>query len=489
MEGLAFRAPSVPGSVGRSRGASPARRALRNRSAAAAFLLVGLSLVGACRREKSGPSRIESDQLRAPAQWLTQEPVALLRGYVRIDTSAARGERAGAEFLARIFECAGIQSEIVCPSPGRCNLLARLPGRRRHGALLLLNHIDVAEADPALWKDAPPFEGTIKNGYLYGRGVYDMKSIAIAQALAMRGLKARGVVPPADVLFLAEADEESRQLWGSRWLLENRSEWFTGVRNVLNEGGVNEMILRDIRFWGIETVQAGYGVLELEAAEPGPLAAFAARWKKIPGTPVTALPVVVEGFGMLANHLGHPLTDPLRHLDRVRGDPAELAKLPDRYGSFLEPRIYWSPAYRAADGPTGFRAFAVISTPPGVSPNPLLKALEAEALRGGLRTRSEFSSGATVESPYPTPFTELLKRVTEVWFPGIPFGPVPTYGGITTSVHFRSRGFPSYGYSPIAMNITDSSRRHGNDERIFLADYVNGVRLYEDLVLEYAAGR
>jgi hypothetical protein len=48
---------------------------------------------------------------------------------------------------------------------------------------------------------------------------------------------------------------------------------------------------------------------------------------------------------MLANHLGHPLTDPLRHLSRVIHDPAELAILPDRYGAFLEPRIFWTPQY------------------------------------------------------------------------------------------------------------------------------------------------
>ena len=59
------------------------------------------------------------------------------------------------------------------------------------------------------------------------------------------------------------------QLWGSRWLLEHRPEWFAGVGAVLNEGGDAEMILRTVRFWGIENVQAGYGLIEFEAARPG----------------------------------------------------------------------------------------------------------------------------------------------------------------------------------------------------------------------------
>jgi hypothetical protein len=35
------------------------------------------------------------------------------------------------------------------------------------------------------------------------------------------------------------------------------------------------------------------------------------------------------------------------------------------------------------------------------------------------------------------------------------------------------------------MNITDSARRHGNDERVFLRDYLNGCAMYADSLEEY----
>ena len=89
-------------------------------------------------------------------------------------------------------------------------------------------------------------------------------------------------------------------------------------------------------------------------------------------------------------------------------------------------------------------------------------------------------------SPYPTPFTDLLKRVTEARYPGVPFGPIPTYGGYTTSTLLRQKGIPTYGFQPIVTNITDTARRHGNDERIYLRDYVNGVSLLSEVVEEYA---
>ena len=99
-----------------------------------------LLLLGAGCARKMPPERgLEADAMRPAQEWLRQEPVRLLRDYVRIDTTRELGEERGAEFLRHFFECAGIQSEIVCPAPRRCNLLARLPGRSHEGALLLIN--------------------------------------------------------------------------------------------------------------------------------------------------------------------------------------------------------------------------------------------------------------------------------------------------------------------------------------------------------------
>lgn len=456
---------------------------------AALAALAALWALGCSRR---GPDLVpeEKDLTRPAAEWLALEPARLLREYVRIETTAEQGERAGALFLKQLLDCDGIASELVCPEEGRCSLLARVPGRRREGSLLLLNHIDVVPAFASLWKEARPFEGTIRRGYLYGRGSYDMKSLGLAQLLALRQLPRLGIVPESDILFLAEADEETGQRLGARWLLAHRPEWFAGVAYVLNEGGTDEMILRDVRFWGIETLQAGYGMLELEAPAAAPLAALEKVDFRGGAEPVAPHPHVVIGFDILANHLGHPLTDPLRHLDRVRANRAELGVLPDRYGSFLEPRIHWSGVYSyPPESQSNFRAWVAASVPPGVAPTPYLEAIRREAVRLGVRVVQSLDTGPTEASPYPTPFTELMRRVTEARWPRVPFGPVPTFGGTTTSIYFRQRGTPAYGYSPIPMNITDSARRHGNDERIYLRDYLNGIELYRELVLEFASSR
>lgn len=453
------------------------------------LVLTCLLLAGGCERKKP-QSQIEADLTRTPEKWLERESVRLLQDYVRIDTSIERGEEEGARFLKNFFDCAGIEAEIVCPAPRRCNVLARLPGKRREGALLLLNHIDVAPADPSTWKESAPFEGKIRAGYFYGRGAYDMKSLAIAQALAMRNLKERGVVPESDVLFLGEADEEIGQKWGARWLLENRRGWFRGVAQVLNEGGTLETVLRDPRFWGLETLQAGYASAEFEASAAEPLKELAERWRKLESPIVEPHPHVRIGFDMLANHLSYPLTEFMRDLDRVRRNPAQLAMMPDRYATFLEARIFWYPVTGdPPNAPKVYASLAVVSTPPELAPERWLEPIVQDALARGARPTRVFSGGPTGASPYPTPFTDLLKNVTEAHFPGVPFGPVPMYGGFTTSVLFRQHGFPTYGFSAIPMNITDTVRRHSINERLYLRDYLRGVDLYRDVVEEFALRR
>ena len=64
-------------------------------------------------------------------------------------------------------------------SPG-CPGRARDPG----GALCLLHHLDVVPADPSEWS-VDPFGGEIHDGYLWGRGAIDMKSMGVMQLMSM----------------------------------------------------------------------------------------------------------------------------------------------------------------------------------------------------------------------------------------------------------------------------------------------------------------
>src|SRR5436305_640383 len=190
---------------------------------------------------------------RQTEEWIRRDyaslpEVKLLQQYAPIDTSESTGdELKGAEFLARHFAAAGIPYRIEKVGPRKANLYAWLVGRDSH-PLVLHNHIDVSDVDPKEWF-SPPFEARIRLPWIYGRGVFDMKSVAIAQMLAMIDLKKSGVPLSHSVLFLATSSEERGSRLGVRRLIQLhpelvRSSWAVPVRVREAPGGGWELEIK-----------------------------------------------------------------------------------------------------------------------------------------------------------------------------------------------------------------------------------------------------
>lgn len=89
------------------------------------------------------------------------------------------------------------------------NVNGRLYGQDRSlGALVLNTHLDhVDPGDPALWS-SPPYEGTIGNGRLVGRGACDIKGPLAVQVYSMAALLRNGERPRRDVVFTGVVQEE-----------------------------------------------------------------------------------------------------------------------------------------------------------------------------------------------------------------------------------------------------------------------------------------
>ena len=71
------------------------------------------------------------------------------------------------------------------PYEGRPNVLGKLPGVGGGKSLMINFHLDVVNADPAVWR-VDPWKGTVQDGILYGRGAADMKG---GMAAALFGIK------------------------------------------------------------------------------------------------------------------------------------------------------------------------------------------------------------------------------------------------------------------------------------------------------------
>lgn len=90
----------------------------------------------------------------------------------------------------------------------RFNVYARFNGKKDGRSLLFNGHVDVMPpGDEKKWK-YPPFEPTLKDGKLFGRGVADMKAGLMAPIMAIKLLQDANIELPGDVIITSVCDEE-----------------------------------------------------------------------------------------------------------------------------------------------------------------------------------------------------------------------------------------------------------------------------------------
>lgn len=91
----------------------------------------------------------------------------------------------------------------------RPNVVATRRGSGGSRSLLYLAHVDVVPEGPhELWRHGP-FNPTIEDGALVGRGAADDKSGIAAQTMALLCLESAGFRPKGDVILASVVDEES----------------------------------------------------------------------------------------------------------------------------------------------------------------------------------------------------------------------------------------------------------------------------------------
>jgi len=80
---------------------------------------------------------------------------------------------------------------------------------RSDKTLLIYNHYDVQPPEPLdLW-DSPPFEPSLRDGKLYGRGVADDKGPIVSRLLAIDALLEQDGELPCNIKFCIEGEEET----------------------------------------------------------------------------------------------------------------------------------------------------------------------------------------------------------------------------------------------------------------------------------------
>lgn len=168
-----------------------------------------------------------------------QRPVEMLQNLIRFNTTNPPGNEAECiSYVNYLLREAGIETTLLARDPNRPNLIARLKGQGSALPLLLQGHVDVVTTTGQAWTH-PPFEGVIADGCVWGRGALDMKGPIVMMLAAFLRAKAEALPLSSDVVLAILSDEEGGSDFGAKYLVENHSDLFKGIRYALGElGGV-----------------------------------------------------------------------------------------------------------------------------------------------------------------------------------------------------------------------------------------------------------
>lgn len=423
----------------------------------------------------------------------------VLQQYLRVDTVNPPGnEVRGVEFLATIFDEAGIPYETAESAPGRGNIWARLPGGDEP-ALVLLHHMDVVPADAKFWQ-VPPLSGEIKDGYIWGRGAVDMKGLGVAELQAFLALKASGKKLNRDVIYLATADEEAGGFMGAGWMVENKAELFKNVGFLINEGGGGEQV-GDKSAFKIQVTEKVPLWLRLTATDkPGhgssPRATSAVNRILRAGSRIAdtqferrLVPAVRNMLVASADLYAGKRAEQLQHISESINDDAFVAGLRlDEPGTAA--LLSNTCSITRLEGSSKINV-----VPPTASLEldcRLLPDQDPQMFVDQLTTIindphieiTKILGFTPSDSSIDTPLFRSLTKIINKHFRRAKIIPVVSTG-FTDSHFFRDLGVVSYGFAPFFYAENEETGIHGNNERISVKNMVNGTKVMTDFLLDF----
>jgi len=437
-----------------------------------------------------------------------EEITNILSDLLRIDTTNPPGnETEAAKYLAENLEKDGFKCELFESAPGRGSVVTRLKGTGEKPRLLLLSHLDVVAANPKEWS-VHPFSGAVKDGFVWGRGALDMKSMVAMEVMVLKLLKRNNVKLKGDVILAATADEEKGGEAGAGWLVQNHLQTVQ-AEYVINEGGGLAIPFNGKNIYRVQTSEKGILWFKIKAkGRPG--------HGSVPGAADNAILRMNKIVEKLGNYRAKILLVPT--VKQFLTEVAKESKMAQQAISlmFQNPEMSDQVLDMLAqmDKPMAeeIRATLRMTVTPtiihgGVKENIIPSECEAvfdcrmlpgqtpaealEEIKGLLKDvdleKLEFEiiqANEPSESPLNTPLYSEIVNVLKKFEPNCSVTPMLLTGG-TDSRFFRKVGSVCYGFQPLRADMPYGEMLktiHGIDERISIANLVFGTSVLYSVV-------
>ncbi len=365
-------------------------------------------------------------------------------------------------------------------------------------------------ANPKEWS-VDPFAGVVKDGYVYGRGAYDMKCMTAIEITVIKLLKKNNVKLKGDVVLAATADEEQGGEAGAGYLLSKHKEkvW---CPYVINEGGGLAFSSKNGFVFPVQTAEKGILWLKIKAkgtpghgSTPNMADNAVMRMNKVIDKlgnykpPTIYVPTLKEFLA----EMGRQNPELQQTFSRLLANPGqseqildELAKKDKALAEEIRPRTKMTIAPTMIRGgvkeniiPSDCEAVFDCRILPGQSVNETVDLIKGLLKDVGLDKLSfEFiQAHGGSESTAQTPLYDIITKVLREFEPGCGVTPTLTTGG-TDSRFFRETGSVCYGFQPMIPDEPNDQlekRMHGIDERITIGNLVYGTSILYETVKRF----
>ena len=420
------------------------------------------------------------------------------------DTPAGSVTKAAEAMAARLkaggFPAADVQ--VLGPDPRKHNLVARYRGTGRRKPLLLLAHLDVVEARREDWS-FDPFVFLEKDGFFYGRGTSDDKSMAAIFTANLIRLKQENFQPDRDVILALTADEEGGSFNGVDWLVKQHRD-LLDAELAVNEGGSGQM--KDGKYL-INQVQASekvYQDFRLESRNAGGHSSRPVRDNAIYHLAAALGRLAAFDFPVNLNDVTRTYFERMAQFESDSAIAAAMRAVakpsPPRQAivTLAQNSSYYNALMRTTcvatmlEGGHATNALPQLAGAnvncrilPGESPASIKAKLEQVLADPEVKVSFVDEAKPSEPSPLTPAIMGPIESVTAAMFPGVTVVPVMATGA-TDGLYLRNAGIPTYGIDGIFYE-TDDNRAHGRDERVGVKQFFEGLEFQYRLIKALSA--
>jgi acetylornithine deacetylase/succinyl-diaminopimelate desuccinylase-like protein len=422
----------------------------------------------------------------------------IFKELVETNTTHSTGDTTkAAEAMAARFKAAGFADadvRVLAPSAKKGNLVVRYRGTGARRPMILLAHLDVVEAKREDWS-MDPFVLTEKDGYFYGRGTADDKTMAAVFVANLLRLKAEGFMPARDIILMLTADEEGGPENGVKWLLANHRP-LIDAEFAINEGGGGVMRKGKYVTNEIQAAEKVYQDLRLEVRNSGGHSSMPVKDNAIYRLATGLSRIAAFEFPPQLNEITRAYftrAAPAQLDAQTRADMLAVAKEPmdmaaaarlsaqSPYFNSLLRTTCVATQLEGGHAPNALPQLATANVNCRILPGVPVSAVVAQLTKVVADSGIQISLVDEATPSKPAVLREDVLKATETivqsMFPGVPVVPLMSTGA-TDGLFLRNAGIPTFGVDGLFDDI-DDVRAHGRDERV-------GIKQFnEDLEFQY----